>query len=100
MYNGLDAEVQNMLTALPLISDLRNPAMPRRGRRVRLGKRSIDQFEVLASQRDLFEVVTALHAPRSLSRTLHRREQQSDQYSNNGNHYQQFNESESRALSG
>jgi hypothetical protein len=48
---------------------------------------------VVAGKADLLEVVDALNAPRSLARRLDRRQQKSDENSDDGDHNQQLDQS-------
>ena len=49
---------------------------------------------VVESYSHLFEIVAALHSPRSLAGGLNGRQQQRNENANDGNHNQQLHESE------
>ena len=57
----------------------------------------VDRVVVVGTQAELFQVINALTAPCRLPRRLHGRQQQCDQYANDGDHDQKFHQRE-RAL--
>jgi hypothetical protein len=57
-------------------------------------KRTKRGLKIVAGQADLTQIVEALCTTGRLARRLHRRQQQPDQHADDGDHNQQFNESE------
>jgi hypothetical protein len=64
------------------------------GRRTPGGKHTLSRHVILDRQTDLFQVIHALSAARSLPRGLHRRQEQRNQDPNDGDHDEQFHERE------
>ena len=56
------------------------------------GKDFVGRVVVVNRQPELPQLIAALHPPRRLARTLHRRQQQGHQDANDGNHHEQFDE--------
>jgi hypothetical protein len=54
------------------------------------GKHLADVVVIVNGQRNLLQVIGALHAPRRLAGGLNSRQQQGDQNANDGNHHQQL----------
>lgn len=70
----------------------RTAGVSRAGVSSAIGKHSINVVVVVKSQPDLFEIILALRPPRRFARLLNGRQQQRDQYRNDGDHHQQFNQ--------
>ena len=60
--------------------------------RSRIRQRAVRLMVSVKRQPQLLEIVRAVDAPAALSRRLHRREQQGDEYGDDGNHHQQLHE--------
>src|SRR5262249_53347087 len=64
---------------------------------IALGERAIGVMVAVASQRQLFQVVLALHAVRGFANLLNGWQQQADQNGNDGDDHQQFDQGEASA---
>src|SRR5690606_25032412 len=64
----------------------------------RKGERRVNVQIVVQRQPDLFEVIFALRAASGFSGLLHRRQQQSDEDRDDGDHHEQFDQCETAAI--